>query len=116
MELQRAITLPGRAMKRSDVKPKALLSLGSFTRSANSPGVEPRGRNFQHPAHESHGELTTVAFDASVLHRDSFAKNAVAFFRKSLSCRSTSTSRLSRLTSASSSGPVNSPGGSWLRS
>ncbi len=103
MELQRTITLPGRAMKSSDVKPKALLSLGSFTWSANSPGVEPRGRNFQHPAQ-------------SVLHRDSFAKNAVAFFRKSLSCRSTSTSRLSRLTSASSSGPVNSPGGSWLRS
>src|SRR5688572_23395259 len=60
-------------------------------------------RHLQHSAHSAHTKLVAVLFDPGVLHRDSFAKYAAAFFTISKSSRALSNSRRSREFSASTS-------------
>ncbi len=54
---------------------------------ALEPGVEPRARHVEHAAHQPDRELGPVLRDARVPHRESFAKNAAALFKKSRSWR-----------------------------
>src|SRR5206468_9139419 len=59
-----------------------------------------------HPTHQRHRIGVPLGGNAGVLHRDSFAKNAAAFFKKSRSWRSTSTSRRKRRSSCSGVSPL----------
>src|SRR5215510_14695603 len=74
-------------------------------RRAFPPGVKPRGRDREHSTHESHRMLAPMASDAGELHRDSFAKNAAAFFANSASSLSRAISRRNRRTSCSTVSP-----------
>src|SRR2546423_1022284 len=114
MNLGCTIASLARPVRYSDVKPQLLVFLPASTRRTRERGIKSRGRNTKHPTHESHRKLTLMASDSGVSHCDSFAKNAVAFFKKSLSWRSTSTSRLNRRTSLSRSSPDNSDGAMLL--
>src|SRR4030095_8558539 len=62
-----------------------------------------RSRYLQLPTHSSHAVLVAIRFNPDVFHRDSFAKYAAAFFTISKSSRVLSSSRRSRLFSASAS-------------
>jgi hypothetical protein len=76
---------------------RELLILPTARTQLPPPGrVEAGSRDPQAFTHESHWPLAAVASDAGVLHCDSFAKNAAAFFKKSRSIRSRSFSRRNR--------------------
>src|SRR6185437_4443266 len=79
------------------------LRVGPRLIATRSPRKESRARHLQHPAHQLDRIVSPLLLDAGVLHRDSLAKNAVAFFRKSRSIRSVAFSALSCDISASSS-------------
>jgi hypothetical protein len=66
-----------------------------------SPGKESRARHRQHLTHQLGRELSPLRIDPGVLHRDSLAKNAVAFFSTSRSMRSVASSARKREFSAS---------------
>src|SRR6059058_1816342 len=99
VQLRGAVAPVALAIRRANREAQALILLRARTRRAALGGVEARRRDRQRVTHESHGVLAAMASDGGVLHRDSFAKNAAAFFRKSRSWRSRSFSRRSRASS-----------------
>src|ERR1700722_229401 len=83
----------------------------SSERLASSRSLGPRLRHCRNPLRETPSTLQSRAigcqprlcFDPGVLHRDSLAKYAAAFFNMSLSTLAEANSRRNRSTSASSS-------------
>lgn len=101
MHFGSAIAPAARSMRGPDLEPQALVRLSTRTWRPTLGGVKARARDMKTAAHESHRKLATVASNTGVPHRDSFAKNAVAFFKKSRSSRSRSFSRRNRRSSSS---------------
>src|SRR6266511_3734951 len=98
VDARRPIGAAALRMHRAQLEPERLVPLGACTRWPALRRVEARGRHREHATHESHRILAAVASKAGVPHRDSFAKNAARFLKKSLgpparssTCRPTST-------------------------
>lgn len=79
------------------------ICIGPALAPSSPPCKKPRARHLQHPPHQLDRVIGPLCIDAGALHRDSLAKNAVVYFRKSRSARSVAFSERSRDTSASSS-------------
>ena len=73
------------------------------TGRTHAPLAVPAAGNRQHPAQPADRVLVAILFDPGVLHRDPFAKYAVAFRRISTSSFASASSLRNRLHSASSS-------------
>src|SRR5207302_10464103 len=101
-----AVGLVAPPMRDPHVEQQPLVGAAVRAARAAAPRLEPGRRDIEHAAHESHGVLVTMTSDAGVLHRDSLAKNAAAFFANSASCLSVAFSRRRRRTSCSSVSPL----------
>src|SRR3954464_9847714 len=101
VDLRGAVALMTRRMGRADREAQPLILRSAVAGAPLVRRVEARGRHPERPTHESRLELAHMLSDAGVPHRDSFAKNAAAFFRKSRSWRSRSFSRRKRASSCS---------------
>src|SRR5690606_29797310 len=98
------------ALHRPNLQEQALILTCAFAGRAFSRGIEAGTADTQHPAHHPDGKQAGVGFDARVLHSDSCAKYAAAFFRKSRSCFTCSSWRRSRRISSASPVPTPLPG------
>src|SRR5262245_19794255 len=101
VDTRTAVSSPTGFMNGSNDHAQTLVFFGSRTGRSFLGGIEAGATNFQRPAHQHHGKFVTMNSNAGVLHDRSFAKYAAAFFRKSRSCCSCSTSQRKRLTSSS---------------
>lgn len=98
---------PGAAVRLATL-PVDLLNIGQEFPSCRRPGtLRPgsprliaRWRDSQGAAHQAKGIAASVSLNDLVSHRDSFAKNAAARFKKSRSCCNVAFSRRSRTSSA----------------
>jgi len=75
----------------------------ALTGCSRSPLAISRTRHLELAAHPRHAEQVALLFDPGVLHRDSFAKYAAAFFTISRSSLVLASSRRNRAFSASTS-------------
>src|SRR5690625_4259253 len=89
------------AVSSAYVNEESLVFPGSPTGLPLAPGVVARATYAESATHERERVLASVLLDACVLHRDSLAKYAAAFFRKSRSCLTSSNSRRSLRISSS---------------
>src|SRR5690625_1570747 len=89
------------AVSSAYVNEESLVFPGSPAGLPLAPGVVARAAYAESATHERERVLASVLLDACVLHRDSLAKYAAAFFRKSRSCLTSSNSRRSLRISSS---------------
>ncbi len=83
-----------------NVAVEVLITLGAMARPSSLRRVASGPRHATQAAHARDRKLVLVGADTGVLHRDSVAKYAAAFLRKSRSWRKTSFSRRRRCSSA----------------
>ena len=90
------------------------IALSAHTVGAPLPGRDPTATDLQHPTQTGHAMLVCMDLNERVLHRDSLAKYAAAFFKLSRSSVTRASSRFSRATSVMRSfrapEPGNAPG------
>src|SRR5437762_949210 len=110
MHPRTAIGLAAGLMNRPNDRPQGFIVLGSFAWSPARRRIEAGPTNSQHSTHQGHRELLPVAAHAGVLHDGSFAKYAAAFFKKSRSWVTSSSSRRKRRTSCSALATLPDPG------
>src|SRR6185295_9865235 len=90
-------------MQRRDLRVERRVGYRAITGRSRSPLAIAGTRHLKLTAHPGHMKPVAVLFDPGVLHRDSFAKYAAAFFTISRSSLALTSSRRSRAFSASSS-------------
>src|SRR5688572_17092719 len=100
--LDPTIDLPVIQVHAPDVDQQLLISHATGAGRPMEPGVKPAARDRQLPAQLRHRELAAMRTDEAVLHEDSFAKYAAAFFKISRSSVTRFNSRRSCSTSVSS--------------
>src|SRR5207344_58535 len=109
------VALPARGMNRRHLHIQRRIGLRALAARTAAPLAIPGSRHLQLSAHPRHAILVAMLLDPGVLHRDSFAKYAAAFFTISRSSFALASSRRKRAFSASSSvaerlvGAVSSP-------
>src|SRR5205823_7127883 len=98
------IALAAVGVNRANQDAERAILLGAGTRPSLPTRVVAGPRDRENPTHHHDRKHPLVLPDAGVPHGDGLAKYAVAFFRKSRSCRRISTSRRRRRSSARSVG------------
>ena len=96
-----AIDLLALSVDASNDSRQLSIRLGSLTLRPDPPSVVATARDPKYPTHQFYRILTAASMDTTVSQLDSLAKNTAASFKKSRSCLSLTTSRLSFVTSAS---------------
>src|SRR5579863_3862172 len=96
MDSRAAIGLSADVMDQTNARKQSLVILGTLGGCAVLPRIVTGLRRFERTAHHAHAELVSVSIDALVSQRDSLAKKAVAFFKKSRSSVTRLSSRRKR--------------------
>jgi hypothetical protein len=86
-------------MEDAHPRDEGLIGLLAGTDGSVLPGIEPTPTDLQHSTHGRHAKLPVMGLHEAVLHRDSLAKYAAAFFKMSRSSVTRASSRFSRATS-----------------
>src|SRR5215831_6152140 len=86
------------------------IALSAHTVGAPLPGRDPTATDLQHPTQTGHAMLVGMDLNERVLHRDSLAKYAAAFFKLSRSSVTRASSRFSRTISVIRSFRAPEPG------
>src|SRR5687768_920133 len=107
MHTRTAVALLAGSVNCANLQEQPVSLARPFARGPPLRRVEPGSADAQHPTHQVYSELAPVLRDAGVLHSDWFAKYAAAFFKKSRSWVTRSSSRRSLWSSAAS--PVITP-------
>src|ERR1019366_4251469 len=97
-DARRAVNAPAFGVYAPDLVEQFATALCACARSAPAPGVEAAVADLQYAAQRDDLELLPMGLDPGVLHRLSFAKYAVAFFKMSRSIVSRRFSRSSAAT------------------
>src|SRR2546421_700830 len=105
-----AVGLPAGLMNRPNDRAQNFIVLGAAAWHPALRRIEAGPTNSQHATHQPHRELLPVTSDAGVLHHRSFAKYAAAFFKKSRSWVTSSSSLRKRRTSCSGLATLPFPG------
>src|SRR5215469_3691571 len=113
MDARAAVALFHLLVDGLDLLGQSLAALLLGTGGAIAPGVVAAAGHLQHLAHQPHRPLTAVRVDEAVLHSDSLAKKAVAFFKMSRSIWRRLFSARRRRSSSSRAGRLPLPGKAW---